>query len=170
MTENRNVKPQIFYGWYIVTTVTFIAFIAVGASTNFTIFVIPMTEEFGWSRTTISWVGAVGALVGGLTQPFLGHLFDRLGRKVIPISLVIVGLSTIALSFTFHFLFLAFMFGFVLSAARSGGSISNTGALLARWFRRQRAKVMGINAAGASRGGCCWCPLACTCYRRPTGG
>ena len=153
MTENRNVKPQIFYGWYIVTTVTFIAFIAVGASTNFTIFVIPMSEEFGWSRTTISWVGAVGALVGGLTQPFLGHLFDRLGRKVIPISLVIVGLSTIALSFTFHFLFLAFMFGFVLSAARSGGSISNTGALLARWFRRQRAKVMGINAAGASLGG-----------------
>lgn len=153
MTETRKLGPQVYYGWYIVATVTFIAFIAVGTSTNFGIFVIPMSQEFGWSRTAITGVGGAGFLVSGLAQPFLGHLFDRVGRKVIVISLIVVGLSTIALSFTYHFLFLAFMFGFVLATARSGASISNTGALLARWFRRRRATVLGLNAAGSSLGG-----------------
>ena len=153
MTETRNVKPQLFYGWYIVATVAFVAFIAVGTSTNFGIFVIPISQEFGLSRTAITAVGGAGFLVSGLAQPFLGHLFDRLGRQVILISLIVVGLTTIALSFTFHFLFLAFMFGFVLATARSGASISNTGALLARWFRRRRATVLGFNAAGSSLGG-----------------
>ena len=159
MSEISNIRPPIFYGWYIVATVAFVAFIAVGASTNFTIFVIPMSLEFGWSRTTISSVGALGALVSGLSQPFLGHLFDRYGRIVILISLLIVGLTTIALSFTHHFLFLAIMFGFVLSGARSGGSISNTGALLSRWFHRRRATVLGLNAAGSSLGGLLLVPL-----------
>lgn len=153
MTSTTKLRPQVYYGWYIVATVTFIAFIAVGVSTNFGIFVIPMSQEFGWSRTAITGVGGAGFLVSGLAQPFLGHLFDRLGRKVILIGLIVVGLSSIALSFTQHFLFLAFMFGFVLSTARSGSSISNTGALLARWFRRRRATVLGINAAGSSLGG-----------------
>jgi len=133
MTVTRKSRPQVYYGWYIVATVTFIAFIAVGTSTNFGIFVIPMSQEFGWSRAAITGVGGAGFLVSGLAQPFLGHLFDRVGRKVIPISLLVVGLSTIALSFTHHFFFLAFMFGFVLATAHSGASISNTGALLARW-------------------------------------
>jgi len=153
MTVTRKQRPQVYYGWYIVATVTFIAFIAVGTSTNFGIFVIPMSQEFGWSRAAITGVGGAGFLVSGLAQPFLGHLFDQVGRKVIPISLVVVGLSTIALSFTHHFLFLAFMFGFVLGTARSGASISNTGALLARWFHRRRATVLGLNAAGSSLGG-----------------
>ena len=159
MSDISNIKPPVFYGWYIVATVAFVAFIAVGASTNFTIFVIPMSLEFDWNRTTISSVGAIGALVSGLSQPFLGHLFDRHGRKVILISLLIVGLTTIALSFTHHFLFLAIMFGFVLSGARSGGSISNTGALLSRWFHRRRATVLGLNAAGSSLGGLLLVPL-----------
>ena len=153
MTETKKIGPQVYYGWYIVATVTFIAFIAVGTSTNFGIFVIPISEEFGWSRAAITGVGGAGFLVSGLAQPFLGHLFDRVGRKVIPVSLMVVGLSTIALSFTQHYLFLAFMFGFVLAMARSGASISNTGALLSRWFHRRRATVLGINAAGSSLGG-----------------
>jgi len=43
MTETRKIRPQVYYGWYIVATVTFIAFIAVGTSANFGIFVIPMS-------------------------------------------------------------------------------------------------------------------------------
>jgi len=145
-------RPRIFYGWYVVAACLFIAFVTVGARNAIGIFVIPMSEEFGWSRGTISIAAALGVLVNGATQPFLGKWFDTKGSSVIVFSLVITGLCTILLSLTFHFLFLVFLFGVVASVAMSGASLNNTSALLARWFRRRRATVIGLNSAGASFG------------------
>ena len=75
-----------------------------------------MSEEFGWNRFTISVAAAIGAIVGGVAQPFIGHVFDSLGaRKVILTSLLTVGLTTAALSLTFNIIFLILVFGFVVS-------------------------------------------------------
>ncbi len=154
--DNRGAvaRKPLFYGWYIVATCIFVAFVTNGARNSFGIFVLPMSEEFEWSRGTISFAAALGFLVNGLTQPFMGKLLDRFGgRKVIISSLVLFGLATVALSLTFHLLFLIFIFGFVSSVALSGMSLNNTGALLSRWFRRRRATVVGLNASGLSLGG-----------------
>lgn len=158
-TEGRKAAP--YYGWYVVATCFFIAFLTVGSRNAFGIFVIPMSEEFGWNRTTISLAAGLGFLINGLTQPFIGHLFDRLGgRRVILVGLVIIGLATFALSFTFHILFLIFVFGFVLSTALSGPSLTNTMALLSKWFRRKRATAVAFNSAGTSFGGFLLVPFA----------
>ena len=156
-------KPAggFYYGWYVVAACTFVALIVTGARNAFGIFVIPMTDEFGWSRGMISFAAALGFLVNGATQPFLGRLVDRTGgRSAILISLVVVGVSTILLSLTFHILFLIFMFGLVTSTAASGASITNTGAVLARWFQRKRATVVGLTAGGASAGGLILVPFS----------
>ena len=162
MASTGDVKKRepIFYGWYIVATCIFVAFVTNGARNSFGIFVLPMSEEFEWSRGTISFAAALGFLVNGLTQPFMGQLLDRFGgRKVIVSSLILFGLATVALSLTFHYLFLIFMFGLVSSVALSGMSLNNTGSLLSRWFRRRRATVVGLNAAGLSAGGLILVPL-----------
>ena len=156
-----NKKPEVYFGWYVVAAVMFIAFVTAGARSSFGIFIIPLEEEFGWSRFTLSLAVGTGFLVNGITQPFIGHLFDRFsGRNVILTGLLFVGLSTVALSLTFHFLFLLFMFGFVLSTAMSGSSITNTMALLSKWFQTKRATAMGLNVAGASLGGLMLVPFS----------
>ena len=161
MSKAITSKPPLYYGWYIVATCIFLAFITVGARNSFGIFVIPMSEHFGWNRGTISIAASLGFLVNGLSQPFLGRIFDRVGgRQVILISLAIVGLATIALSLTFHILFIIFMFGFISATAISGTSLTNTGALLAKWFHRKRATVIGLNASGAALGGLLLVPFA----------
>jgi MFS family permease len=153
-------RKPIFYGWYIVATCIFVAFVTNGARNSFGIFVLPMSEEFEWSRGTISFAAALGFLVNGVTQPFMGQLLDRFGgRKVIVSSLALFGVATIALSLTFHYLYLIFIFGFVSSVALSGMSLNNTGTLLSRWFRRRRATVVGLNASGLSAGGLLLVPL-----------
>ena len=132
----------------------FIALVSTGARNSFGIFIIPLEEEFGWSRFTLSIAVGTGFLVNGLTQPFFGHFFDQFdGRKVILWGLVLLGLSTVLLSLTFHFLFLFFVFGFVVSIAMSGASTTNTMALLGKWFRRKRATAMSLNVVGGSLGG-----------------
>ena len=161
MSESKPKSPRVYYGWYILATAMFIAFVTTGARNGFGVFVIPMSEEFEWNRTTISVVAAVGWLVNGITQPFLGHFFDRFSaRRVILVSLVVVGASTAALSLTFHVLFLAFLFGFVLSTGLSGASIGTLQPLLARWFQRRRTTMMGFIVAGSSVGGLILVPFS----------
>ncbi len=160
MTTNATRSRGLYQGWYVVAACLFIALVTVGARQAFGVFVKPMSDDLGWDRTTISMAVALGLLANGLTQPFMGYLFDRFGARVITVSLVVVGLATASLAFTFHILFLAFMFGIVGSTALSGTGLTNTAALLSKWFRRKRATVVGINSAGVSVGGLLLVPFA----------
>jgi MFS family permease len=60
---------------------------------------LPMTEEFGWSRTQFSGGLTAMMLVGSLSAPILGRLVDKIGVRLMIIGgTVVVGLITMALS------------------------------------------------------------------------
>jgi len=161
MSRNNTCRSPLFHGWYVVAVCIIISIVTTSARGGISVFVIPMSEDFGWSRGTISIAASLGFLLTGLTQPFLGGLLDRIGgRRVILVSLVILGLSIAALGLTFHILFVIFIFGGIAGTAFSGTSPSNTSALIAKWFRRRRATAIGLNAAGVGLGGLVIIPLA----------
>ena len=160
-------RAGLYYGWFVVATAMFIAAVTTGARNGFGVFVVPMSEEFEWSRTAISVAAGTGWLMNGITQPLLGHVFDRFNsRRVILISLLVVGLSTAGLSLTGVFgegaalYFLIFLFSFVLSSAMSGASIGTLMPLLARWFVKRRTFVLGLVASGSSIGGLILIPFS----------
>jgi len=161
MQSTEKTKKPLYFGWYVCAATLFIGFVSIGARNSFGVFVIPMSEEFGWSRFTVSIAAALGLLVNGIIQPFFGQLFDRTGgRKVILTGLLVLGISTILLSLTFHILFLVFMFGFIASMAQAGPALSNTAALMSRWFKRRRATAISINSAALSLGGLIMVPFS----------
>ena len=161
MNQPSTGKSHMYYGWYIVFSCMFIALVTNGVRNSFAVFIIPMETDFGWSRGTISIAASVGFFTNALAQPFLGRIFDCLGgRRVLLASMITFGLATVLLSLTFHFLFLVFLFGVVLGIATSGTSLSNTMALVSRWFRRRRGTVTGINATGLAAGGFLIVPFA----------
>ena len=159
--EKTSTPPAIYYGWFILGVTFFISFVTMGARNGFGVFVVPMENEFGWDRTTIAVAFFTATLVGGLSQPFIGRLFDRVGgRRVILVSLAAIGLFTVSLSLTFHIVFLVLRYGVVMSIAMRGGSLNITSALLAKWFRRRRATALGIATAGAALGGLVLVPFS----------
>ncbi len=161
MAANTPRRRPIFFGWYIVAASVFIGFAAVGARNGFGAFVNPMSEEFGWNRVTISTAFALGILLNGLIQPFMGQIFDRTGgRKLVLVSVLVLSLVTMATALTMHVLFFIFIFGLMASLAQSGLSLTNTSALLSRWFQRLRGTVIGINSTALSLGGLVLVPLA----------
>lgn len=158
-TEKTN-KP-IYYGWYVCAATMFVGFVVIGVRNSFGVFVVPMSEEFEWNRFTVSIAAGLGVLVNGLCQPFAGQIFDRTGgRKMILISLAVLGTGVILLSLTFHILFLVFMFGIVVSTAQSGPALSNTAALMSRWFKRRRGTAISVNSAALSLGGLIMVPFS----------
>ena len=161
MTPSSPTRRPVFFGWYVVAASVFVGFAAVGARNGFGAFVTPMTEEFEWNRLTISFAAGLGILLNGIIQPFMGQVFDRTGgRKLIMVSVLALGLVTISLYWTFNFLFFVFVFGILASVAQSGLSLTNTSALLSRWFVRLRGTVIGINSTALSLGGLVMVPLA----------
>ena len=161
MAASNPARPGIFYGWFVVATCMFIAFLTMGTRNAFGAFVVPMEAEFEWNRTVVSWAAALGALLNGVTQPFMGYFFDRVGvRIVVMAGIVIVGVSTLLMAFTGSIWYLIAMFGVVAAVGQSGTSLTNTGAMLSKWFRRQRGLVIGLNASGMSLGGLILVPFA----------
>ena len=158
---SRATPRGIYYGWFVLAAGFFALFVSTGSRNAFGVFVLPMTEEFSWDRTTISAVVSVGILVNGATQPFLGRLYDRYGgRMVISLSLLVLGASTMLLSITNNIWFLFIIYGFVTATATSGVSLVTVHALLSKWFHQKRSLVLSLATAGTSAGGLLLVPLA----------
>ena len=161
MVVSSPARPGVFYGWFVVATCMFIAFLTMGSRNAFGAFVVPMEAEFEWNRTVVSWAAALGALLNGVTQPFMGYLFDRVGvRIVVMTGISVVGASTLLMAATGSIWYLIAIFGVVSAVGQSGTSLTNTGAMLSKWFRRRRGLVIGLNASGMSLGGLILVPFA----------
>lgn len=71
----QHLGRRLYYGWFVLAAVSGINFangaMAIGV---LTIFIMPFTDDFGWSRTEISVAISIGAVLGGLIAPFAGRL------------------------------------------------------------------------------------------------
>ncbi len=145
---------NIYYGWFIVAITFFVIMMTMGARNGIGVFVLPMSEEFGWSRSLISFAGALGILVNGASQPVLGSAYDKVGgRKLILLGVLAIGLMVMLLSITFNFAYFLFIFGVLMAIAMSAGSITTGAVLVSKWFQRKRSTAISITSAGASVGG-----------------
>src|SRR5262247_1498962 len=74
---------KIFYGWWIVLASGVGLAMCYGPIIvpTFGVFLKPLSQEFGWSRTQISLAFSLGTLGLALAAPFLGWLVDRFGAR-----------------------------------------------------------------------------------------
>ena len=127
--------------------------IAVGASQYaFGLFIVPLEEAFGWTRTEIS-ASLSFAAVSGLASPLLGRAMDRFGaRPIIVLSLAVFGVS-FCLRPLMTELWHWYALSFLQYVAFSGMTVLPAGRLVATWFPRTRGRMTGITAAGNNVGG-----------------
>lgn len=78
-------RLPVYYGWVVFAIANLPSFGArpVASVAVLSVFVIPMTEEFGWSRGMFSGAVSLGAVFGVVMSPFAGRLIDRYGSGVI---------------------------------------------------------------------------------------
>jgi len=119
---------------------------------------LPMTEEFGWSRTSFSLGMSAMMLGGALSAPVLGALVDRLGvRPMILGGTVLVGLMTMALSLQTGDLW-QFLAGFALLGAL-GSTAVGYAKVLGALFNKHRGKALAIFGVESSLAGALAVPI-----------
>ncbi|HLJ01405.1 MAG TPA: MFS transporter, partial [Bradyrhizobium sp.] len=63
-----------------------------GLGESFSVFLLPISESFGWDRAEVVSVYSLSALAGGLASPLIGRLFDYSGpRGVYSLGLLLFG-------------------------------------------------------------------------------
>jgi MFS transporter, OFA family, oxalate/formate antiporter len=93
-------RLPFFYGWVILACACCAGFARQGpAVATLSIFVEPMTSDFGWSRTAISGAASLGGIMAALMSPLIGPLLDRRGaRMMLCTAVFLTGVSTMLLS------------------------------------------------------------------------
>ncbi len=146
-------RTPFFYGWVIVACTMCANFARQGSAVaTLSIFAVPMSTEFGWSRTAFSGAVSLGGVLGALISPKVGIFVDRTGPgKVLAIGALVIGISMIALSQTNTLIW--FYVAFCLGRMAFAGpfEIAFTSAI-ANWFIDLRGRAMSLAALAHSIG------------------
>jgi len=95
-------RVPVFYGWIVLACLCCAGFARQGpAVATLSIFVEPLTREFGWSRTAISGAVSLGGVLAALVAPLIGPVLDRQGSRLVLCAVVLVnGIVLMLLSLT----------------------------------------------------------------------
>ena len=160
-TKRKRNPDGIFYGWWIVVGGSVLT--AMGAGLNFygfSAFFLPLSVEFGWSRSALSGVFALARLEGGFLGPIEGFLIDKYGpRKMMFIGIPLMGLGFVLLAGVNSLLALYLVYIFTITLGSSLGTFAPATAAVANWFFRKRGRALGFVMSGVGIGGALLLPV-----------
>jgi predicted MFS family arabinose efflux permease len=143
---------SIHYAW-IVAGVSFITLLgAAGFRSAPGVLMVPLQDDFGWSRTTISLAVSVNLILFGLMAPFAAALMRTFGiRRVAVIALLVIAsgaLLTTQMTQPWH---MVLTWGVIVGLGTGSMTQVLAATVVNRWFVERRATVLGVlTAAGAT--------------------
>ena len=142
----------INYGWVMVLVVFVLSGLAFGSMASISVFLKPVSLEFGWSRGQTSFAYTVASLASAVFGVLWGQVADKYGTRwfgfvgAICMSLVLFALS--GLNSIAQFYALYFLFGAMGSALLFSPLYANVGF----WFRENPGLALGLAASGGAIG------------------
>jgi len=149
-------KSELAKNWRIITAcgvgvgagITGIPFYTLG------LFVVPLEQQFGWSRTEVQGMFSVFAIAGLIVIPLIGWMTDCYGSRKVALGALLgtvvgyccLGLATRSLT--------SFYVGAALLGILGAGTspISWT-KVIGGWFNKQRGMALGLALAGTGIAG-----------------
>ena len=156
----RLFSRNTYFGWLVVAGCVLVSFGVAGGQFSFGIFLKPMTEEFGWSRGSLSLAFALTFMIAGLLRPVAGYLADRYSAKTAVLSgVTVMGVILLLIPFINSLAQL-----YALFAIMSIGITLGTGPILTKivsgWFHTRRGLTLGLVSGAGSLGAMILVPAA----------
>ena len=142
----------INYGWVMVLVVFVLSGLAFGSMASISVFLKPVSLEFGWSRGQTSFAYTIASLASAVFGVLWGQVADKYGTRwfgfvgAICMSLVLFALSSLNSIAQFYALY--FLFGAMGSALLFSPLYANVGF----WFRENPGLALGLAASGGAIG------------------
>jgi MFS family permease len=151
---------KLFYGWIVVGVGIVVSCIGVGTMLSLGVFLQPISEATGWSRTGISTAALLNWLCMGIGSFLWGALSDRFGTRAVVLSGgLLLGAGVVTASRAASLGQFQIFFG-VLVGLAAGSFYTPLTATTTRWFTKNRSLAVALVSAGLSLGSTIMGPLA----------
>ena len=144
--RGRQIRFPVYYGWRLVFALGVTAIISYGTTQYFFgVVVVPLQQEFHWSRQAVSGAYALGVVVSGLLGIPVGRLVDRHGaRALMTTGSAVSGLALIAMSRLQNIveLYALWSLGLGMGMALTYYPVAFT--VVNNWFLRRRGTALGL--------------------------
>lgn len=153
-------RQRPHYAW-VVLAVTFLALLAgAGIRATPSVLIVPLEEEFGWSRSTISFAISINILLYGLMGPFAGALMQRLGiRRTTIGALVLLAVGVTLSTHVTEPWQLVLSWGVLVGIGSGMVALVLGATVVNRWFAARRGLAMGLLTASTATGQLVFLPL-----------
>src|SRR5438874_8179878 len=151
--QPRLATGRVHYAWIVVAVTFVVVVVTAGVRAAPGVLIVPLEQEFHWSRATISLAAGINLLVYGFIGPFAAAVMDRFGvRRTMTLALAATAIG-VALSPAMHEPWeLVLLWGVVVGLSTGFIGAYLAAYIAARWFRVREGLVVGIltaaNAAG----------------------
>lgn len=161
MTTLSTRQPLAIPLSVVIVAGCFIAMVTFGTRSTAGLFMLPMTEDMGWSREGYAMALAIQNLVWGITQAFAGGFADKFGTaRTLAIGALIYAAGLVLWAFT-PTIELFYLSGGVLMGVGIG--TASFGVVMAAFGRavppEKRSFVFGVATAASSMGQFVFAPL-----------
>jgi MFS family permease len=138
---------RVYYGWIVVAAGAVSGCVAIGSVFSLAVFLLPMTDETGWSSAGVSSAAMIVFLTMGIASFAWGAVTDRVGpRIVVLIGGLLLG-SALALASRAESL-LEFQLVYAIVGVSAGGIFIPTIATVTGWFEKHRSLAVSLVSAG----------------------
>lgn len=141
-----------------------VAFLALVGAAGFraapSVLMLPLEQEFGWSRSILSLAVSINLLLFGLTAPFAAALMERFGMRVVTSTALILVAAGSGLSiFVTESWQLMLTWGVLIGLGTGSMALVFAATVADTWFVKSRGLVVGILTAGSATGQLLFLPL-----------
>lgn len=128
------MRKSLYYGYVIAAAGFWVWFVAFGIHLTFSVFFVPVSEEFRWTRADTALASSLSGVMMGLLALIMGWLTDRLGpRLVVCFFGSFLGIACLLLSRVTELWQFTLCHAVVLSIGTSTVSVPIM-ATVSRWF------------------------------------
>jgi len=152
---------------WMVLAVTFFALLAgAGIRATPSVLIVPLEEEFGWTRSTISLAISLNIFLYGLMGPFAGGLMQRLGIRRTTLGALALLATGVALATQVTRPWqLVLVWGLLVGAGSGMVALVLGATVVSRWFTVRRGLAMGLLTASTATGQLVSLPLLAAIIR-----
>ena len=145
---------KIFYGWRMVGAACGIQFLLAAFLTQaLGLYIAVLSDEMGWSKTTLSGAAALQSVEAAIIGPVLGWIMDRVGpQKMIRLGMVIFSAGLLLLS-QVNAVATFYTSAILMAIGASLSGYFPLSVALVQWFEKFRARALSIMSLGLALGG-----------------
>jgi MFS family permease len=145
---------KFFYGWRMVGAACAMQFLLAAFLTQaLGLYIAVLSDEMGWSKTTLSGAAALQSVEAAIIGPILGWIMDRFGpQNMIRVGLVFFSAGLLLLS-QVNVVGSFYISAILMAIGASLSGYFPLSVALVQWFEKFRARALSIMGLGFAMGG-----------------